>query len=98
MRIYLSGKITGLDEITVKRNFDIAERNVILRFPQAEIVNPLKLVGYEPNWKIAMLKDIEALFDCTAIFMLSNWMDSKGAKIEHHIAAVLGYTIIYDKA
>jgi hypothetical protein len=42
-----------------------------------------------------MKEDIKALCDCDQIFMLSNWVDSKGAIIEHAIAMYLGIKVIY---
>jgi hypothetical protein len=33
--------------------------------------------------------------DCSAIFMLDNWINSKGAAIERKLAIDLGYQVIY---
>lgn len=42
-----------------------------------------------------MKADIKAMMDCEAIFMQSNWNESKGAIVEHDLAKELNFTIIY---
>lgn len=96
MIIYLSGKITGLSDNEVIGNFTYARYKALELFPNATIVSPLDIAGFNDDWKQAMLKDIEALFSCTAIYMMRNWVDSKGAFIEHAIAYKLGLTILYE--
>jgi len=44
-----------------------------------------------------MRVDIKALVSCDSIFMLDNWLDSKGAIIEYKIAKMLGLEIQYEK-
>tara|TARA_R110000744_G_scaffold41270_2_gene93339 strand:- start:189 stop:566 length:378 start_codon:yes stop_codon:yes gene_type:complete len=34
--------------------------------------------------------------DCTAIYMMSNWESSRGAKAEYHLAKALGLDIYYE--
>jgi len=43
-----------------------------------------------------MKEDVKALCECDEIFMLSNWIDSKGAIIEHTIAMYLGLKVCYE--
>lgn len=97
MRIYISGKITGLD-IEVARGYFEAVEEALLKAGLTP-VNPFKILSYEPNksWKEYMLADIEALMDCDAILMLENWTDSKGAKVEHAIAEKMGMKLYYSK-
>ena len=42
-----------------------------------------------------MKEDLKALKDCEYVFMLNNWTDSKGAKVEHWFAKRYGKKIIY---
>jgi hypothetical protein len=42
-----------------------------------------------------MLEDIKNLFYCDSIFMLHNWVESKGARIEHFIATEMEIKIFY---
>ena len=92
-KTYISGKITGI------------ERDAEMLFESAEIyliqighnpVNPMKLNHeHDKSWHSYMREDIKALCDCDCIYMLSNWIDSKGAIIEHTIAMYLGLKVIY---
>jgi len=95
MKIYISGKITGLPIEEAKENFAKAE--AILKEHGHEVINPMTLVPYSPEltWKDYMIKDIDALMDCEAITMLTNWGDSRGARIERAIAIEMGLLIKY---
>lgn len=103
--IYLSGQITGLFEVDALRNFIDAEvqasRFLIKVLPknvQIAIINPMTLKHKKnANWEDYMVKDISELFKCQAIFMLNNWTNSKGARIERAIAHEMGITILYQK-
>jgi len=45
----------------------------------------------------ALRRDMVAICDqCTAIYMMSNWERSKGAKAEHALAKALGLSIFYE--
>lgn len=94
-KIYISGKITGLDLAEAERLFSEAEEK--LRAVGHTVVNPMKVLPYHPDheWRDYMRADIKALVDCDAIYMLSNWTDSKGAKVEFFIAEKLDLTILY---
>jgi hypothetical protein len=97
MRIYISGKISGLDYEVAKGYFDLVEEK--LRTAGHVPINPCNIVPPNPNpdWKAYMVADIEALMNCDAIIMLENWRDSKGAKIEHAIAEHLGLSVYYSQ-
>ena len=96
-KIYISGKITGLELNEARDNFDKAEKYLNEKFPDFQVINPMKEVPYEKDktWEEYMLEDIKLLFDCYAIFMLTNWNLSKGARIEHAIAMQMGKSINY---
>ncbi len=94
-KIYISGKITGLSIDEAMDNFCKAEFKMSDYF---EVVNPLKIEhNHDKSWLNYMKNDIKALMDCDAIYMLSNWTDSRGAEIERRIAIDLGMKIIYQK-
>lgn len=70
-----------------------------LRAAGFQVVNPAEFgeqVGME--WHEYLRKDIRALMDCGAIWMLPGWSRSKGASLEHHIAVELGMDVIYEAA
>lgn len=97
MRIYISGKITGLDYEVAKGYFCTVEEK--LKEAGHIGINPMTLVPYKEGktWEEYMLDDIKLLFSCDAIIMLENWLDSKGARMEHEIAKTHGLQIFYCK-
>lgn len=96
--IYLSGRISGLTPQQAEANFRLAERQLTLAPPYYKnVVNPLDirpLFGIK-NWYTYMAADIWQLIWCDDIFMLYNWSESRGAKIEHKISKFLGLNIYY---
>lgn len=95
MKIYISGKITGLPFNEVKAKFQQAEW--LLQDLDVEPVNPLKNgLTVEHTWNQHMVRDIEMLFECDGILMLDNWSDSVGAGIEYDIAKRTGKTILFE--
>jgi hypothetical protein len=95
MKTYISGQITGLPLADAEDNFLFAEQ--YLNNMGMQPVNPMKILPYDPKheWQDYMVADIKELFTCEAIFMLSNWTHSKGARIERAIAVELGLHITY---
>lgn len=94
MKVYISGKITGLPLDRVREKFAKAERQ-IEAFGHTP-VNPLNN-GLPPEaaWEEQMVASIGLLFKCDAIYMLPDWGDSTGARIENNIAAERGLEIIH---
>lgn len=85
MRIYISGPMTGLPNNNVDA-FEKAELD--LKGEGFFVVNPAKN-GLPPiaTWKQHMVRDIENLLTCEAIFFLKGWEKSKGARIEACVAS-----------
>ena len=95
MKIYISGKISGLPYKEVKTRFDDCQ--ALLESIGFEVVNPLTMaLPQEATWEQHMVKDIELLFSCDAIYMMDNWMDSTGAGIEYDIAMRTGKDIWFE--
>jgi len=92
-KIYISGKITG-DE-NYKAKFADSEWRLV-KSGWKSIVNPARLSPCN-TWENYMLRDIKLLFTCTAIYMLKDWKESKGARIEHAIALNINLLIIYQE-
>ena len=93
-KVYISGKITGLELSEAMAIFEAKERE--LCEAGHEVINPFKIHGTEQKtWEGYMLTDIEHLFGCHEIHMLPNWKQSKGARIEHAIAEQMEMTIVY---
>ena len=95
-KIYISGRITGLDNAKVFKLF--YDASLTLFNANWCVVNPMTLNhDHDKSWLNYMRVDLKALIDCDTIYMLSNWEDSRGAKIEHDLAQSLGLEIIYEK-
>jgi len=93
IKIYISGKISGIESEAVGL-FEKAEKE--LRLKGLDPINPMTLNHeHDKSWHSYMKEDVKALCDCDQIFMLSNWVDSKGAIIEHAIAMYLGIEVVY---
>ena len=77
-RIYISGKISGLDLRVAQELFEQAA--LLLKEHGYIPVNPMELcpVNEAFTWKDYMKFDIKILCDCDGIYMLENWKESKG--------------------
>ena len=93
MKIYISGPITGLTYEQAWLNFKTAEEHLIEE--GYDVVNPFNN-GLDPDdpWEAHMKADIKLLMGCDAIYILSNWKESEGARIEIALAIALGYHIM----
>jgi hypothetical protein len=94
MITYISGKITGLTNWEI--NFHLSALSVLMLgyIP----INPAKikpLFGIKTYW-CYMIADIWELLFCDAIYMQSNWKDSRGARIEYRVAKLIGLKIIFE--
>ena len=93
MKIYISGKITGLPFEEVEVNFTNAQNR--LEEAGFKVVNPLNNgLSQNDKWEHHMKADIKLLMECNTIYLLSNWKESKGARIERNLAVSLGYDVI----
>jgi len=84
MRIYIAGKYTGLPRLYAVAKFNATEQQLIeAGIPAESIVNPVKLVPPNTEWKDCMDNYcLPTVKECTAIFMQYDWTDSPGARLE----------------
>ncbi len=82
--VYISGKVTGEDFLKTYLKFEKVEKG----YPKEkwEVINPMKLCRVEWSWLKCMIVCIFHLFKATDMCMLPDWVNSRGAKIEHWIA------------
>lgn len=100
MRIYISGKITGLAPDEAAKNFESGEQKVRETYAQrqVEVVNPIKIDHpADATWHDFMAKDLKELLTCDGIYMLKNWGDSRGARCEYMLAKELDLVIIFEQ-
>lgn len=102
LRAYLAGGMSGYEN----NNFPLFDlyRNVLNRDTEYEVVSPADLdreMGYNGTEVVTgeqlrevLTYDIEHLLRCDAIFLMPRWRESSGARLEAHIAAALGLTLI----
>lgn len=94
-KIYISGKVTGLSQEQARAKFADAER--LLSSVGFDVVNPLKNgLEWDAAWDEHMVRDIQLLFPCDAIYMMDDWLDSTGAQIEYDIAMRMRKTIWFE--
>lgn len=89
--IYISGPMTGKPQLNFPA-FHAKARE--LRAAGHEVVNPAEH-GEQPGlqWADYLKKDIRLLLDCNEIHMLPGWRESRGARLECHIAIELGLMV-----
>lgn len=98
--IYISGKITGTDDYEVK----FASVQKKLEEQGYFVLNPVELgkclqnemASEVPSWNDYMKTDLCAMMNADTIYMLKDYKESKGARLEHFLAKILKYEIIYE--
>lgn len=91
-KIYIAGKITGLDNY--KELFNKVEKEFLAK--GYRVMNPSILPeGF--TWIEYMTICYKMIDVCDEIYMLNNWTDSDGAKAEHYYATEKGKKISYQE-
>jgi len=89
--IYISGPMTGHPELNFPAFHDAAAE---LRAAGCTVINPAEHdEAPDKEWHEYLRKDIKLLMDCTHVVLLPGWENSKGARLEVHIALELGMTV-----
>lgn len=93
-RCYIAGPMTGYPNM----NFDAFNKKAKeLRKVFKLVVNPVDInPNPDADWSDCMDYDLDALSQCTHIYLLQGWSKSKGARIEYKVATILGLEIQYD--
>ncbi|MDH6367537.1 MULTISPECIES: DUF4406 domain-containing protein [unclassified Breznakia] len=89
MKIYLAGPITGTDDY-VERFKEVEES---LTNPGVEVVNPV--TDEHLDYEEYIIRGLKMLAECDWIFMLDDWENSKGAKLEYQYAKTVGKRIVF---
>lgn len=93
--IYISGKITGTDDYL--QRFESAE-NHLNTMNITDVINPAKVNSYLPELSYSQYIKMSLcmLEMCDTIYMLKNWENSIGAKLEWEFAKANNYKIMYE--
>lgn len=96
MKIYISGKISGLDHADAVAKF--ARVGAVISGLGHEAVNPFDVCETVPGkgWHEYMGECIEALLLCDAIVMQPDWHESRGARIEYVTAREMGLKVWFE--
>lgn len=94
MKIYIAGKISGLDRKEAEANFLRAEE--VLTKMGHKPVSPYGKGSYRWSWEENMKVVLKHLLDCEGIYMLSNYTDSLGAMVELDLAKKLNMHVMYE--
>ncbi len=95
-RIYVAGPMTGHKDLNFPAFHAAA---AALRAQGHHVENPAE-INADPNaqWLDCMRMDIARLVTCDAVCMLPGWEASRGARLEHTIAAGLGLEVMHHTA
>jgi hypothetical protein len=96
MKIYIAGKITGLDIRVAEMQFTAAAN--ALRKAGHTPLCPTEMFPVNPIWDWAeyMLADLRIIWHhADGLLMLGNWKESRGANLEHHAAVATDKPIYY---
>ncbi len=94
MILYISGPMSGIPEFNVPEFTRVA---TLLRARGYTVVSPPEISLFTEGklWGEYMRDDISALLHCDAVVRLPGWSNSRGARLENHIAHQLDFPL-YD--
>lgn len=92
MKVYIAGKISDLPINEVREKFDAAKQRV--KEMGFEPVSPLENGCKSEYWHEQMMACLPLLLECDGIYMLEDWTESQGARIEYTFAQMAGKMII----
>lgn len=92
MKVYISGPVSGYPDNNAEA-FNRAED--ALRREGYEPLNPLSIkLGENATWEDYLRADLRLLTTADAIYLLKDWGESKGARLEAYVARKLNMTIM----
>ena len=94
-KLFISGSISGRPYKDAAIHFNSA---ATLAYQIGfDPVNPIQLCHPDWSWWRCMAVCLWHLMWCDAVFMLRGWDMSRGARIEHRVAEILGKVIMYEE-
>ena len=99
LKVYISGKISGLEEKEAELNFAKAEK--LLKEKGFDTINPkvicAHLDGKGTPWEDYMAVCLSHMPYCQAIYMQKNWGSSTGGRVEYAVAQSMGMRIMFEE-
>lgn len=92
MKIYVAGKVTGEKVGDVFSKFNAVAYRIRQKGHQA--INPMEICSPAWSWERCMKECLLHLVECDALYLLSDWQWSKGARLEKEVAEGLGLPIL----
>lgn len=92
IKVFISGKVSGLLYTEAKYMFDQVED--FWRHKGFDVWNPTNHCKVTWSWLHCMIVCLWNLAKCDVAVFLDNWKDSRGARIEHKVAKLLGKAIV----
>ena len=91
IRVYIAGPMSGYDNL----NYPAFHKQAsILRSQGFVVTSPAEITVCKQTtideYREIIKTDLKYLVSCNAIWLLSGWNASKGARLEAHVAAILG--------
>lgn len=86
-KVFISGRVSGLDYNDVCMKFFEAEKD--LTNWGYKVVNPIKLCKAHWSWLRCMIVCLWHLTWCDKIYLLDNWHESRGSRMEYKWAKIL---------
>lgn len=100
-KIYISGKISGLDFEEACRRFGEAEKH--LQKLGYRTSNPTKMtlcvwLAQHGHYRLCLILQLALLcISCQCIYLLDGWHTSDGARAERAISRIFGLTALYEQ-
>jgi len=91
--IYIGAKVTGEDYDACYRKFEATEELLVgLGY---NVINPMKIVAKDTRWHVAMDMLKPELLKADILFVLKDWKQSEGTKIEVTLAEKHNIKIVF---
>lgn len=91
-KVYIVGKVTGEPLQECRKKF--AQIELRLKEMGMIPINPMNFVSADTDWNTAMKICIGQLLTCDFIYLLPDWKQSRGARIERILAKLLQIEIL----
>ena len=98
IKVYIAGPMRGHDDCNYPEFYKAEEHLESKNIYQ--VVNPARMdddsgLGQLSDYKTALKRDIDEIFEVDSMYMLRGWEKSEGAIVEHSLAVYLGLYILY---